>query len=352
MHAAKFLPEAALGHWLDELAAGHALVAPQREGDAIVFRPYAPGTPVDLSRDATIAPKEPVFPACEELMRYRYDKNPEDPTKTEIALEECIPTGRPTIVFGARPCGARGFTTFDRVYDTKEKCDPYYAARRAATSYVTIACTDACNTCFCHWVGSSPSDAAGSDVLLTPVAGGFVVEAVTEKGVAFMTSKHLSDVGQRAKEAEEVKAKALAAMGSTPDLADAAKAFPAVFDDLGFWTDMSAKCISCGTCTYLCPTCYCFSITDEMQGLEGSRIRTWDNCMLYLYTQEASGHNPRPTKAHRLRNRVGHKFSYYPEIHGGTFACCGCGRCIKSCPAGVDIREIVLAAMKRAAAKP
>jgi len=351
MDAGKFLSHTALKPWLDELAATQALVVPRREGDAIVFRPYDPSIPPELSRDATIAPKEPVFPACEELMRYHYAKNLDDPAQAGLTLAESPPPDRPTVVFGARPCGARGFTMFDRVYDTESKCDPYYATRRRLTAYVTLACLKPPNTCFCHWVGSSPSDKAGSDVLLTPVEGGFVAEAVTEKGSALLQSKHLSDAGERMKEAQAAQLKALAAMGPAPELAGAPKALLALFDDMDFWTDASAKCISCGACTYLCPTCYCFNITDEIRGLEGARIRTWDNCMLYQYTQEASGHNPRPTKAHRLKNRVGHKFSYYPEIHGGTIACCGCGRCIKSCPTGVDIREIVLAAIERAAAK-
>jgi len=348
--AAKFLSDAALIPWLDELAAGRALLTPRREDGAVVFRAYAPAAPLELSRDATLPPKEPVFPACEELMRYSYAKNPEDPAQAGLTLTECKPQGE-TVVFGVRPCGARGFTVFDRVYLTDDKRDPYYAARREATAYVTLSCMDPAHTCFCHWVGSGPADPAGSDVLLTPVTGGFVAEAVTDKGAALLASKHLSDAGERVKEAQAVKEKALAALGTAPDIADAPKALLAVFDDMDFWMDMSAKCISCGVCTYLCPTCYCFNITDEMRGSDGARIRTWDNCMLYQYTEEASGHNPRPTKAHRLKNRVGHKFSYYPEIHGGPIACCGCGRCIKSCPAGVDIREIVLAAIARAGAK-
>jgi ferredoxin len=351
MEAAKFLSDAALRPWLDELATKHALVVPRREGDAIVFAPYDPAKPLDLSRDATIPPKNPVFPACEELMRYSYAKNPENPAQAGLTLEPLVPMGS-TVVFGGRPCGARGFTIFDRVYLTQRIRDPYYGARRESTAYVTLACSDTGNTCFCHWVGSSPSDTTGSDVLLTPVAGGYVAEAVTEKGSDLLKSTHMADAGGREKEALAAKSKALEALEAAPDLGPAPKSLLAVFDDQDFWVDMSAKCISCGACTYLCPTCYCFNITDEVRGLDGSRLRTWDNCMSHQYTMEASGHNPRPTKAHRLKNRVGHKFSYYPDIHGGVIACCGCGRCIKSCPVGVDIREIVLASIERATAKP
>ena len=86
---------------------------------------------------------------------------------------------------------------------------------------------------------------------------------------------------------------------------------------MDFWQRLTENCISCGFCTYGCPTCHCFNIHDEMRGdREGERLRSWDACMFHLYTQETSGHNPRPTLAHRYRNRINHKFSYYPGEPG------------------------------------
>ncbi|WP_243360185.1 4Fe-4S dicluster domain-containing protein [Fundidesulfovibrio terrae] len=351
METAKFLPESSLEAWLAELASSGELIVPRREGDAVVFGPYDPNVPLELSRDATAPPKSVVFPACEELLRYTYVKDAEDISKTGMSVEEVTPACG-AVVFGARPCGARGFTVYDRVFDAEGMRDPYYAARRAATAFVTLACREAGSACFCHWVGSGPADPQGSDVLLTPVPGGYVAEAVTEKGAALLASPLMAPAGKHAGEAKAVRAKAMESLDTAQDVSPAREALLAAFDDMDFWNRMSAKCISCGACTYLCPTCYCFNITDEAQGNGGTRLRSWDNCMSFQFTLEASGHNPRPTKAHRLKNRVGHKFSYYPGIHGGVVACCGCGRCIRSCPAGVDIREIVLAAMERATAKP
>ena len=350
MGSTRFLPDTSLTAWLDELAEGRRLVAPVRKDGVVVFADYAPGARVEMARDAVTAPKDPVFPACEEILRFSRAKDPEDPAKTNLSVTETLPQGE-TVVFGARPCGARGFTVYDRVYDTDAVRDPCYAARRASTAFVTLACEEAGSACFCHWVGSGPADPRGSDVLLTPVKGGWVAEAVTEKGEALLGSPHLKDAAKYEGEARATREKALETLGHAPDVAPSRESLLAVFDDMDFWTRMSAKCVSCGACTYLCPTCYCFNITDESAGLEGRRIRTWDNCMSFQFTLEASGHNPRPTKAHRLKNRVGHKFSYYPGLHGGAVACCGCGRCIRSCPAGVDIREIVLAAIERAHGK-
>lgn len=349
MEASRYLPETSLDAWLAELASSHELIVPRREGDAIVFGPYDPAVSPDISRDATAPPKSTVFPACEELMRYSSVKDADDPSRTLVHMEEVMPSGS-RVVFGARPCGTRGFTVYDRVFDAPAMHDPYYVARRQNTLFVTLACAEGGSACFCHWVGSGPADTSGSDVLLVPVKGGWLAEGVTDKGRELLSSPLLAPGDKYAGEAKAAKAKAMESLDSAADLKPAPESLLAVFDDMEFWNRMSAKCISCGACTYLCPTCYCFNITDETKGMDGARLRTWDNCMSFQFTLEASGHNPRPTKAHRLKNRVGHKFSYYPGLHGGAIACCGCGRCIKSCPAGVDIRQIVLAAMDRAKA--
>jgi sulfhydrogenase subunit beta (sulfur reductase) len=345
MAEAKFISNDKLTAWLDELSGQMRVLAPTRQGDAVVFAPYASGHSVELAREATAPPKQAVFPASEELLRYDYRKNPENLGQVEVELLPTI-TPEPTLVFGARPCGTRGFLIFDRVYDGATYKDPYYLARREATVFATVACTRAENSCFCHSVGSGPGDTSGSDLLLTPLDDGYVVEAVSEKGEKLLTSPHLAAAGDKTDTAKQVRDKALQDMGEPQDFGPAQEKLMSLFDNMGFWEDVSAKCISCGACTYLCPTCYCFNITDENQGLTGRRIRSWDNCMSYQFTMEASGHNPRPTKAHRLRNRVGHKFSYYPALHEGIISCCGCGRCIKSCPVSVDIREIVTKAME------
>ncbi|SMP40291.1 4Fe-4S dicluster containing protein [Desulfonatronum zhilinae] len=344
MAEAKFIANDKLTAWLDELSATMRVLAPARQGDAVVFVPYVAGQNVELGQEATAPPKSTVFPASEDLLRYDYRKNPDDLGQVDVELFPTI-TPEPTLVFGSRPCGARGFLIFDRVYDGAKYKDPYYLARREATLFATIACLKAENACFCHSVGSAPGDAAGSDLLLTPMDDGFVVEAVSKKGEALLGSSLFTAGKKKAGQAKKLREQALKDMGEPQDFGPAKDKLLALFDDMGFWEDVSAKCISCGACTYLCPTCYCFNITDENAGLTGRRVRSWDNCMSFQFTLEASGHNPRPTKAHRLKNRVGHKFSYYPALHEGIISCCGCGRCIKSCPVSVDIREIVTKAM-------
>lgn len=346
----RFVSCEALPGWLEELAQSAAVYAPQKQGQAVVFRPSVGGAVPELGQRPTESAKHIVFPRGEELFSFRKSGDPDAPGIRKLTLQEPTDIGD-TVVFGALSCDARGFCAFDPVYDgcgTKGIArDVYYLKRRARTALIVKSCPSALRTCFCHWVGGGPADPQGADMLATDVEGGLLLRPVTEKGASLLSSDKLSDATDaQTRAAEEAHAKARQSMGEAPAFGQAQKALLALFEDRDFWLKQSAGCLSCGACTYLCPTCYCFNITDESNGIAGTRLRTWDNCMSPLFTLEASGHNPRNGKAARLKNRVSHKFSYYPKIHGGRFSCCGCGRCIKSCPSSIDIRKIVLAAIK------
>jgi len=347
MASEKYLQANDLCEWLAALGRERRVLVPVEEGDSVVFKPLTADRKMITTVDATVSPKAAIFPSCRELFRFEQAKDPNDAERSTLKLLPNVQQ-EPTLVFGTRPCGARGFLIFDRVYQGGKFSDPYYRAARENTLFVTLACERTNNACFCHWVGGGPGDPTGSDVLLTAVDGGYVVQAVTERGETLLDSPLLSRDEGKSQEAVAARAMVAQSLGRAPDIGKIGESLLAIFNDLGFWEEMSEKCIKCGACTYLCPTCYCFNITDEARGLSGKRLRSWDTCMSYQFTLEASGHNPRPTKAHRLRNRVGHKFSYYPSLHDGLLACCGCGRCIRKCPASVDIREIVLRAIERA----
>ena len=212
---------------------------------------------------------------------------------------------------------------------------------------ITLTCPCGCNTCFCHWVGGGPTSPEGSDVLMTEIEGGYVLQAITPKGAELLEASDLKDGAELFPKAEAARKAAWASLEPAPNLKEAPQKVAARFTDVDFWQRWTDRCLSCGACTYFCPTCYCFTITDEGEGLSekgGRRLRSWDNCMSSLFTREASGHNPRMLKALRMRNRVSHKFSTYPE-NWGVFSCNGCGRCISNCPVCLDIRAIVLAAM-------
>lgn len=339
-----FIPAEKLDTVLENLSRQFALWVPvlsTDDGWTVEFRPYATGCKPVIDRQATIPPKGVILPQGQTLIRYEYKKNPNDPSKQDLVLEEAIDDTR-TLVFGTRPCDVRGFLVCDRVFLQGAYVDVYYRARRLNTLFATLICREFDDACFCSSVGSGPADMEGSDISITAVTGGLVLEALNEIGSEVLSLCECaapSDVqlSEAARVQENVRNTRVGSL-NTEGVVEGVKA---QFQNMDLWRNIAESCLSCGVCTYVCPTCYCFTITDEPQGLRGERLRSWDSCMFHQYTQEASGHNPRPTKLERYRNRLGHKFSYFPLRYGGMIACCGCGRCIRSCPVSIDIRRCV-----------
>jgi len=350
MLAARYITNDMLKPWLLSLAKTRQVLGPVREGGQTLFLPLTEESELDLDGQATLSPKEALLPRCEPLLEFQYTKGEEVPSRTRLEVHEVL-SAQETFLFGVRPCDARGFTVFDRVYDAGSRRDIYYCTRRDHTLVATLACSNPTETCFCHRVGGGPGDTAGSDILITSIGEGYVLEAVTERGNEFLLSQTMHEAGDKVGIASKTREAVAEALPEGPSLEDAPEGVSRLFEDKEFWELVSDKCLSCGACSYLCPTCYCFNMTDEINGDHGVRIRTWDNCMSFQFTLEGSGHNPRSTKAQRMRNRVGHKFSYYPQLHDGNLACVGCGRCIARCPVSMDIREIVAKAQTRALAE-
>ncbi len=355
MSSLRFITMEALPTFLGELAnngdAPNRVLVPTKQGKAVVFAPYNQGMEICFDK-ATVSPKDVALPRCETLVSYTYTKDTEDGGKMNLTLDD-TPRAEPTVIFGCRPCDARGFGIIDRPYLQGPHADPYYRARRENMLIITRACTETCSTCFCHWVGSGPIDKRGSDIIMTQVAEGLIFEGVSEKGIATLEKSSLQAAAADAPEkVKAAHAAAAASLEKAPNIKAAKENLAALFEDMDFWQKQTAHCLSCGACTYMCPTCYCFNITDEGDGIcggPGKRLRTWDTCMASHFTREASGHNPRTARAVRMRNRISHKFSYYPNVWEDNYSCSGCGRCIAQCPVHLDIRAIVLAAVNKSA---
>jgi sulfhydrogenase subunit beta (sulfur reductase) len=352
----KFLANDKLEALLGGFATENRVVAPIRdaEGGPLLFRPWEPGAPIDL--DTLLAkqsPKSYIFKQSETYLKFGYKTEgdaraiaPEAarPAQTIVAVDP-VNEAPKQVIFGLRPCDVRGFVQMDQVFGGYGGFyfDPYYNAKREATTLVAVACAKPRSTCFCTSVGGHPAGTEGVDVLLTPVEGGFTVEALTEKGEALVTTDLLQEASQQ-QEAYAETVKEHAESRIRPAFGDLTHEeiqgnMKANFEDPE-WANLAARCISCGTCTYVCPNCYCFNITDEVVEGSGERTRTWDNCFNPTYTLETSGHNPRDVKMARFRNRFSHKFWYYPEKYD-SLLCSGCGRCISGCPVRIDLREVV-----------
>jgi len=348
--AIKFLKQDQLPAFLEYLAEKARVVAPIKTDGVVQFQPWAAGTDVEL--DILLAkqsPKEWVFLQTETYLKFGYSTvMPEEGAEGEAAIPheaievEALNEAPSQVIFGLRPCDARGFVQMDQVFGGYGGFyfDPLYNARRAATTLLAVTCRDPRSTCFCTAIGGGPAGHEGVDALFTQVDGGFTVETFSEKGKAALGFSGIVDATDaQTAEANAVKVEASSKVDVPFTLEGIRDHLHDNIEDKG-WHELCMRCISCGTCTYVCPSCYCFSINDELVEAKGERYRVWDNCFNPLYTEETSGHNPRAEKANRFRNRFSHKFWYYPDKYD-SLLCSGCGRCIMHCPTRIDIREVL-----------
>ena len=317
-----------LYQWLDRIANQEELVAPREVDGILLYQPISNTKEIvwDYIRPV-LSVKEFFFPATERLLKI-------EKTSQTIRLTETLPDQK-QVLFGVRPCDARGIEAMDALFIETDPVDLNYAKHRENSVIIGMACSQMGDTCFCDRTGSGLEDPRGSDIFLKQTESGFEVQVLTEKGLQIA----LEAWGLTT--AKITKPKKLET--NLPDLPER-EAWPPQFNNQ-YWEDISERCLSCRICAYVCPTCRCFDVRDEtLPSDNGSqqyeRIRCWDSCASTTYRKIAGGHNPRAEKGQRLRNRFFCKFYYYPEQYGPT-ACTGCGRCIDSCPVNIDITEVM-----------
>ncbi|MCX8036823.1 MAG: 4Fe-4S dicluster domain-containing protein [Candidatus Sumerlaeia bacterium] len=320
-------------------AAEREVIAPVRR-EAVELSPVGSADEIALDSRNTQSPaKRHFFRPSEALLRFDFRAAPE---RQVVEAESHV---RPAVLCGIRPCEARSLTLLDRVFLREPYCDPYYLRRRENTTVVVLGCTSAGPTCFCTSVGGGPDDRTGADLFLTEIAQGqnaptarYLLDVVTERGAALLEGFDVVEAD--AGEIERASRNAIeltATMKTVADLERIRTAAQMAFDD-PVWQAICLSCVGCAACAFLCPTCHCFDIQDEVSGGRGQRVRNWDACSFAHFTLHASGHNPRTERHQRCRQRILHKFAWFPENFGAA-ACVGCGRCIRACPMGNDIRR-------------
>lgn len=309
------------------------VVAPVEKGGIVDFAEIAdPAEAVVDDRVPYKSPKQYAFPQNEAILRM-----------SDSGAEQLVPEGT-TVVFGARPCDLEGLRVMEAVFSGGRYEDPFFAERRKRLVLVGLGCLAKKPGCFCDERGVDLADSPYCDLFVSPTGSGFRIEARSAKGEEILRGAGQA-IGSAAgpRPASAAPKPASGAPTATPKFI----ALPDVEDNEVFglkaWDEISRTCIGCGTCSFLCPTCHCFVFKDIEEGGTITRYRQWDCCMFPSFTAHASGHNPRSTKKERLRQRVMHKYLYVPK-NTGLVACSGCGRCVRSCPAGVSIRDAVIAA--------
>jgi sulfhydrogenase subunit beta (sulfur reductase) len=333
----RMLPKERLNELVARLGSGRRLVAPVLHDGALRWRTVEAGETITLDAGNTSdSPKAMLLPQTEGMMRFgracgHYaDGHSSTPEET------------PTVLLGVRPCDAHSFLMLDRVFLEGRFRDAYYAARRKNTLVIVLACARPRSTCFCHALNGGPYDRLGADLFMRDAGDAYLIEPVTEQGreVFRELADRLSPVDEAHRAAAaEIEDRAMQRLRPVKPVAGIKKVLQGLFDS-PVWAEIAEKCVACGTCTYLCPGCHCFTIEDRLRARDGERMRAWDSCMYPTFTLHASGHNPRPDQAARWRQRTMHKFAYLPE-NVGMYGCVGCGRCIQACPVRLDIRDVI-----------
>jgi sulfhydrogenase subunit beta (sulfur reductase) len=311
----------------NNLAADRKIYAPVARSDEQAEYQYNPSfseVTFEHVRSA-LSVKNVVFPKVENMFYFSSTKT--DTTISDIDLDK-IPE---VVLWGSHPCDNAAFDILQSIFNWDLE-DQFFTARKDKITVIGLSCHKSDEYCFCASVGLKPDSNKGSDILLSRLQNGdYQADILTERGKEILSSapelfEPLTDdkgliTEVRKKFSHEQVTSKLATVFEHP-----------------YWIENSLRCIGCGACAYVCPTCACFDIQDETKGKNGRRYRSWDSCGFGLFTIHTSGHNPRSVQSQRWRQRIMHKFSYMPE-RNYSLGCVGCGRCSSGCPVDMNIAE-------------
>ncbi len=257
-----------------------------------------------------------------------------------IPANECTPK---LAFLGARACELGAIAIHDRVFCEGPYRDEAYAARRQNAFIIAVNCSVAGGSCFCVSMQSGPKADAGFDLSLTELLDGagheFLAEAGSEAGAAVLAElPHDPATGAHLAAAEAVLARTARQMGRSLDT-DGLKELLQANPNHPRWEETGARCLSCGNCTMVCPTCFCTTVEDRtgFEGTTAERVRKWDSCFTLDFSYIHGG-AVRNSAGSRYRQWMTHKLANWIDQFG-TSGCVGCGRCITWCPVGIDITE-------------
>ncbi|MBN1288001.1 MAG: 4Fe-4S dicluster domain-containing protein [Anaerolineae bacterium] len=322
----KIMPKAALPEWVEQLQAGHRVVGPQPQHGQYIFGDIK--DPEDIHLDyptSVLPPKQFILPPREELLQYK---------NGGLYIHANTEERTPTVVMGVHTCDMHAIQLLDRVHSTGYP-DQHYQARRENTTLVSIECLRPCmEHSFCKSMGTL-TVTEEFDIHLTDLGNDYAVDIGSEKGERLLEgfaslwdptdadykriNKVLSEKWPRFSYRLNFDITEL------PDILNLS---------LGsaLWDELGERCLACGMCTKVCPTCYCFNVVDEidLSLQDGKRMRVWDSCQVHEFAMVAGGHNFRENRALRQRHRFLRKGKYQYEAYG-LVGCVGCGRCAMSC---------------------
>ena len=326
------LPKACLPELVASLGKSYTVYAPAPRGKTSAFEEVSDGAALQLDYVTTILPvKKLLLPPREKLLDFDIASG---------TAREPEPPRKPVAVVGIHPCDMQGVLRLDYAF-RKGHPESNYFGRRNKMLFIGTSCNPD-EFCFCDAVGTN-NFAEGFDVFLTDIGQSYLVDVLTSRGrdaVKGLKTQPVTDIDLR--EARKTQARCTNHPGRK--MAPKASTLPLLAkdgQDLELWEQVGKRCLSCGTCNLVCPTCYCFDVRDEvsLNLTKGERARFWDSCQFDEFAEVAGGESFRKDRKNRQKHRFNRKFRYLMAEYGAPF-CVGCGRCGRQCVAKIDIAEI------------
>ena len=304
---------------------------PVQKGERYAFSKAAVED-VDPDAGRTILPLKK-FMVPQQLTMFKYDRK---------GYQEQLENIQNRVVFGAHSCDIAGLSILDKLF-TQNYPDPYYIERRKRTAIIGLSCMPD-KYCFCNETGTDSVD-EGFDLFLSEVGSDFYL--------VWVGSSLGDDLTRKAEEVfdENVSSEDIQKFASwkkkregTFKLDINLAAMPSIYElnlTNKVWDKIGDRCLACGSCSMVCPTCNCYNVTDTvaLTEIKGSRDRAWDSCTLCEYSLVAGGHNFRATRADRLKLWYTHKLEAFVGAYGKP-SCVGCGRCLISCPVDINVYTV------------
>lgn len=275
--------------------------------------------------------KQYLFPPRESLLNFQKKAGWEGQT----ALKP-----QPRYAFiGVRACEIAAIGIQDRVFLRDDFTDPLYRERRENIFILSVNCMNPGGTCFCASMDTGPRVKTGFDLNLTELEDVFLLEIGSELGCQLLEGLNLQPASAfMLQSSQKGMDRAVKRMGRTLDISD----LPDLLirnTEHPHWSVVARRCLSCASCTLVCPTCFCWDVQEHpnLNATSSNRERVWDSCFNPGYSYQAGG-NTRPTVRSRYRQWLTHKLGTW-KLQFDVLGCVGCGRCITWCPVGIDLTE-------------
>ncbi|PVV22237.1 MAG: sulfite reductase subunit A [gamma proteobacterium symbiont of Ctena orbiculata] len=263
-----------------------------------------------------------------------------------FTFNRTLPEVKHTAVLGVRACDLAALSILDHHFELEMRPDPHYKERRESLLLIGVDCAHSASTCFCLSTGDGPALDGGYDIGMAELEEGFLIWHLSTKGEA-ITSQLALQAADDAQLEAMLQATDQAASEQQRQL-PGSEALQQLYKRLDHaqWDQVAERCLSCGNCTAVCPTCFCYQVGHEvaLTGDVAEMVRNWDSC--FSPTHIDMGHfQVRSNIKHRYRQWMTHKLAGW-QVQQRRIGCTGCGRCITWCPVGIDLTQEVTAVLE------